>query len=360
MREICVRTSLGTWRFFLAFVVVISHLWAGMIDGPAAYAVWGFFVLSGYLMTLVLTTKYGTATVGLRQFAANRLLRVYPSFIVAVVAGIATILALRPLGIDPAGLNPQFMLPQNTSDWLGNLAMVPFVAQQGLPVPVAAALFVEVWAYALMPLFASSRGAALLGLAVAICANLQFGFGMPTFIPRYGGFATGLMPFAAGAVVYHYRDELRRFASPRLSILAWCGHGLYWLHDVYWPWTYGLWLSIPLSAWVVLSLAEAKSRPAKSGTVDKFPVDKFLGELSYPIYLLHTTVAAWFLPHFGFGRGFTFFAVSFAATLLASWFMLLLVDRPMRLLRFELRPLAMHPVTKAEPYQIHTGRRAVP
>jgi hypothetical protein len=45
MREICVRTSLGTWRFFLAFVVVISHLWAGMIDGPAAYAVWGFFVL---------------------------------------------------------------------------------------------------------------------------------------------------------------------------------------------------------------------------------------------------------------------------------------------------------------------------
>ena len=87
--------------------------------------------------------------------------------------GIATVLALRPLGIDPAGLNPQFMLPQNTSDWFSNLAMVPFVAQQGLPVPVAAALFVEVWAYALMPLFASSRGAAFLGLAVAICANLE-------------------------------------------------------------------------------------------------------------------------------------------------------------------------------------------
>jgi peptidoglycan/LPS O-acetylase OafA/YrhL len=169
------------------------------------------------------------------------------------------------------------------------------------------------------------------------------------------------MPFAAGAVVYHYRDALRRFASPWLSILAWCGHGLYWLHDVYWPWTYGLWLSIPLSAWVVLSLAEAKSRPAESGTVDRFPVDKFLGELSYPIYLLHTTVAAWFLPYFGFGRDITFFAVSFAATLLASWLMLLLVDRPMRRLRFELRPpRAMHPVTKSEPYQIHTGRRAVP
>jgi peptidoglycan/LPS O-acetylase OafA/YrhL len=52
-----VKISLGTWRFFLAFLVAISHLWAGMIDGPAAYAVWGFFVLSGYLMTLVLMTK---------------------------------------------------------------------------------------------------------------------------------------------------------------------------------------------------------------------------------------------------------------------------------------------------------------
>jgi peptidoglycan/LPS O-acetylase OafA/YrhL len=351
MRENRVRAGLGTWRFFLAFVVVISHLWAGMIDGPAAYAVWGFFVLSGYLMTLVLTNKYGTTAARLRQFATNRLLRIYPSFIVAAVLGIATILALRPLGIDPIGLNPQFMLPQNTSDWLSNLAMVPFVAQRGLPVPVAAALFVEVWAYALMPLFASGRGAALLGLAVAICANLQFGFGMPTFIPRYCGFATGLMPFAAGAVAYHYQDYLRSFASPRLSILAWCGHSLYWLHDAYWPWTYGLWLSVPLSAWVVLSLAEVKSRS----------VDKFAGELSYPIYLLHTTVAAWFLPHFGFGRGFTFFAVSFAATLLASWFMLLLVDRPMWRLRFELRSLhAKHPVTKTEPYQIHTGRRTVP
>ena len=256
-----VRIGLGTWRFFLAFVVVISHLWAGMIEGPAAYAVWGFFALSGYLMTLVLTTKYNTAPAGLRQFATNRLLRIYPSYIVAAVLGIATILALRPLGIDPAGLNPQFMLPQNMSDWLSNLAMVPFVPQRGLPVPVAAALFVEVWAYALMPLFASSRGAAILGLAVAISANLQFGFGMPTFIPRYCGFATGLMPFAAGAVVYHYRDALRRFASPRLSVSAWCGHGLYWLHDVYWPWTYGLWLSVPLSAWVVLSLAEAEISP---------------------------------------------------------------------------------------------------
>jgi peptidoglycan/LPS O-acetylase OafA/YrhL len=317
------KIGLGTWRFFLAFLVAISHLWAGMIDGPAAYAVWGFFVLSGYLMTLVLTTRYGNTIGGLRQFAFNRLLRIYPSFLAAGALGIATILGLGCLGIDPSGLNPQFMLPQGIGEWLSNLGMVPFLPQQGLPVPVAAALFVEVWAYALMPLFASGKSAAVLGLAVAFFANLQLGFGMPTFIARYCGFATGLMPFAVGAVVCHYRASLRRFAHPTLSVAVWCLHGLYWLADVYWPWTYGLFVSVPLSAWVVLSLVGSNSGAA----------DKFAGELSYPVYLLHTTVAAWFLPQFGFRRSFMFFAAAFAATLIASWGMLRLIDTPVQRLK---------------------------
>jgi peptidoglycan/LPS O-acetylase OafA/YrhL len=345
------RAGLGTWRFFLAFIVAISHLWVGMIDGPAAYAVWGFFVLSGYLMTLVLRTKYGTSPSGLRQFAINRLLRIYPSFIVAGALGFITILTLRRLNIDPIGLNPQFMLPQTKAEWLGNLSMFPFVAQQGLPVPVAAALFVEVWAYALMPLFAASRAAAFLGLAVAVCANLQFGFGMSTFVDRYCGFATGLMPFAAGAVLCHYRESLRRFVAPVTSTLIWCIHGLYWLHDGNWPWTYGLWLSVPLSGWVVLSLAGARSGS----------FDKAAGDLSYPIYLLHTTVAAWFLPGFGFGRSAGFFALSFVVTLLAAWLMLRLVDRPMQRLRVGIHPARrLAPIIRAEPYEIHTGRRPVP
>jgi peptidoglycan/LPS O-acetylase OafA/YrhL len=269
--------GLGTWRFFLAFLVAISHLWGGMIDGPAAYAVWGFFVLGGYLVTLVLTTRYGIEASGLRRFAFNRLLRIYPSYIAAGAFGIVTILLVRRLGVDPAGLNPQFMLPQTGREWFGNLAMIPFVSQQGLPVPVAAALFVEVWAYALMPLFAQSKAAAYAGFAVSFFVNVQFGFSMDSFTGRYCGFATGLMPFAFGAVVCHHRDSLRWVAWPAVSLLVWCAHGIYWLVDPYWPWTYGLWLSVPLSAWVVLSLADIRS-----GTMDKFA-----GELSYPLYLLH-------------------------------------------------------------------------
>jgi peptidoglycan/LPS O-acetylase OafA/YrhL len=317
------KLGLGTWRIFLALLVAISHLWAGMIDGPAAYAVWGFFVLSGYLMTLVLTTRYGTAADGIRRFVRNRILRIYPMFIVAGALGVATILALRQEGIDPERLNPQFMLPQSVWEWVGNLGMIPFLPTRGLPVPVAAALFVEVWAYMLMPLFARNRSAAILGLAVTAAANLQYGFNVASFDARYCGFATGLMPFAVGSLACHYRASLQRFVAPRLSVLLWCVHALLWLANVYWPWTYGLLVSIPLSGWVVLSLIGAESGRA----------DKFAGDLSYPIYLLHTTVGAWFLPLFGLGRGFAFFVVAFVVTLIASWGMLVLIDRPIQHLR---------------------------
>ena len=64
----------GIYRYGLALCVAISHLWAGTIGGPAAYAVWGFYCLSGYLMTLILNEKYGFSPRGVGRFAANRAL----------------------------------------------------------------------------------------------------------------------------------------------------------------------------------------------------------------------------------------------------------------------------------------------
>lgn len=115
--------GLGTFRFFLAFLVAISHLWKNMLHGPAAYAVWGFFVLSGFLMTLVLTKKYGTTPSGIKHYAFNRFLRIYPSYMLVCIIGIMVLLALR--GSETTVLNPQFYFPKTYADYLHNLFMTP-------------------------------------------------------------------------------------------------------------------------------------------------------------------------------------------------------------------------------------------
>lgn len=309
----------GAWRFLLAFLVAISHLYAGMIHGPAAYAVWGFFVLSGYLMTLVLTTKYGFSPAGLKDYAFNRFLRIFPSYWLVSAIGVVTILYMRSRGVDLLGLNPEFQLPQDTQGWAFVVTLLPVFNRSGMPVPVSSALAVEVGTYILIPLMAISRPAAWLGLLLSFFLNAHYGFASASFGARYSEFLTGLLPFAAGALVCHYRHALSYLVLPRLSVLAWLAHCLIWLYYDPWPWTYGLYSSTLLSAWVVLSLAGVRGGK----------LDGWLGDLSYAVYLIHTTAAAWFLPAMGPSRSMPFFLVSFAVTLALSTLLVIFVERPL-------------------------------
>ena len=150
----------GAWRLFLASLVAASHLWEGMILGYAAYAVWGFFVLSGFLMTFVLTNKYGFDGAGLRTYAFNRFMRIFPLYWLAVIGGVATLWYAGRHGIDLRQINPQFYLPAGTLQWLHVATLFPGFSYGGLPVPVSNALAIEVGYYMLLPLMARSRSAA--------------------------------------------------------------------------------------------------------------------------------------------------------------------------------------------------------
>jgi peptidoglycan/LPS O-acetylase OafA/YrhL len=306
----------GSWRFFLAFLVVISHLWSNMIHGPAAYAVWGFFVLSGFLMTHVLRHKYGPSPQGLKDFAYNRFLRIFPMYAVACVAGALALVVLARAGLQPSSLNPQFIWPTGAREWFTNLTLLP-LPSAGLLVPVSGALAVEVGAYLLLPLMAFSCPAAWIGLILSLLLNASHGFEPGTFAVRYSSFLTSFWVFAAGSLVSHHSQALSRLKLPRISMAVWLLHCLVWLWYDSWPWTYGLYVSVLLSAWVVLSVASQKSSRA----------DVLLGDMSYPIYLFHTVVGAFVLP-LGLGaRSFVFFVCAFVATLAVSWLLVVTIDR---------------------------------
>lgn len=294
-----------------------------MIHGPAAYAVWGFFVLSGFLMTHVLSNKYGFDYAGLKDFAFNRFIRIFPLYWIACALGIVSIFFLPKLGITPSSLNPQFIAPQGSADWFNNITLLPVIGGQGLLVPVSGALAVEIAAYILLPIMASSKQAGWLGLLLSITLNVHHGLHIDSFAVRYSSFLTCFAAFALGSLVCHYRKSLQPFSAPATSFVIWTAHCLVWIWYDQWPWTYGLYVSALLSAWVVLSLSRLETGA----------IDSMLGDLSYPLYLFHTTVAAWVLVFHRQSQSFSFFLISFALTIGLCWLLIVCVDKPVHRLK---------------------------
>ena len=82
----------GAYRTLLALFVVFFHI--GHLPYLGSYAVFGFYVLSGYLMTLVMHTNYGYTLVGMTKYAVNRVLRIYPIYWLACLLSIFAIYLL--------------------------------------------------------------------------------------------------------------------------------------------------------------------------------------------------------------------------------------------------------------------------
>jgi peptidoglycan/LPS O-acetylase OafA/YrhL len=59
---------------------MVIFLHPGGILAIGGYAVFGFYILSGYLMTLIMQKNYGYSRGGVARYAVNRFLRIYLLF----------------------------------------------------------------------------------------------------------------------------------------------------------------------------------------------------------------------------------------------------------------------------------------
>lgn len=299
--------GIGFFRFFLAFLVVISHLYDKFIHGPAAYAVWGFFLISGYFNALVLNKKYNVFS-RLKDYFFNRVLRIYPMYIINALLGIGVLILFYKYNIISNTLNPEFYMPNSAKSILANIFLLPFW-HNGLFVPVSWALCIEFWVYFLMPIIANNKQTAILATILSFIFNLSIGIYPESFTMRYTNFATCLFPFSIGVLVYMYKDSFKRVIFPKISFFTWVLHSLIWIKFPYYPWHIGLYISLVLTAWVVISQSIKIQNK----------VDNVLGGLSYDIYLLHTTIGT-ILIYFFQNRTFYFFLCSYLITILCSLF----------------------------------------
>ena len=247
---------LGTFRFLLALSVALGHL--GTVSGyymmNGRMAVQCFYMVSGFLISLVLSQKYDPSTSeGRWLFYTNRALRIfvpYWSFCLIILIGYAAIyLAFASrFGVMAAGAQywPEMTLPtriylllsnililtQEWSAWLAyqSGAIIP-VSNSDLyaphlgnfqVIPQAWSVSLELMLYAIAPFLVRRHWLVLLTIIIATyllrSAATAYGFDGSGFAYRFFPFEVGL--FLAGALghrAYAYLES-RGLASFPLSL----------------------------------------------------------------------------------------------------------------------------------------------
>ncbi|MEM8729294.1 MAG: acyltransferase [Pseudomonadota bacterium] len=290
----------GLFRTYLALWVVASHLIELHFVGH--YAVHGFFILSGYLMALVMNSVYGYSPRGTATFALNRLLRLLPSYWVVLALTVALILVT---GEEVSRTFRESMyIPTTPRKWLENITMIyadwmPLRVDPRLS-PATWALTIELFYYGLigLGLFRWRTltwivfGLSLTYHIVTILMELSYG-------TRYAFIPAGALPFSIGGLIYHYRFALERW-SPDIRLTYILFIPLFALlpaiavqlrqAGIDYPASGIFYVNMVLNAVAVAWLAKPSQRFESS-------LDRFIGDFSYHIYISHWMTAL-FAAHF--------------------------------------------------------------
>lgn len=342
----------GAFRTYLALIVMTGHLFGP--PGLGRFAVFTFYVISGYLMTTIMHETYGFTIGGRLKFTYNRILRLYPLYWVAVACSITLILiAGQDLLLS---YHNSIYMPTSLGETISNITTI-FISwypnsMQPRLVPPTWALTVEITWYALICLGLSKN------IRIVIAwFNLSVLYHLGTLIfglswqARYYPIAAASLPFSIGAIIYFwYRNDnlltnlLRKKHNILLSLLnlnliVTFGLG-YLLNEKPVILQFGFYMNLVfVSLYIYALLVNKTGMPFV-----KRRLDSFLGNFSYPIYLLHWQVGigvSCFLfeqPFYGFSiAGLAMLLVSIICVFMLSFLLIKLVDEPIAGIRAQIK-----------------------
>ena len=292
---------MGAIRLFLALVVVGAHfqgawlypqlkvaipagVWLGVHGGLAVLL---FYVISGFLISVVLAEKYAADSAGTLGFYRARFIRIFALYWPVVAGGFILMPSIAAAFAAQAGPLQWFTaLFLFGMDW-----HVAFIGWNGTIVFLSQAwtLGAELTFYALAPFILRSARAvlALMAASFALRLAIDFVFGFSQdwsfqFFPSTLGF------FLLGNVAWRAGRRWPGLLNPRLglALLALAAGTL--LYDPYYRWD-------GRQFWIAI-LCFAVALPSVFAATRKNRLLNALGDLSYPIYLIHIVALGVMLP----------------------------------------------------------------
>ncbi len=302
---------LGAARFVLAIIVLTSHLsyfqgnaltrLVEMLDSKAA--VLGFLVISGFSVTSSFDRRHD-------GFLKRRLLRIYPAYIFAIAISIAL-----QIGVGPYHANGIFFEGSGWIEVVGNILLLQMYAVKALNFnPVLWSLSIEVSYYLLLHVLGRPDPRLMF---IAIAVSIVY-FVLPHDLSgskAYQAFeklnmVRCLWPFLIGVA-------LSRYPSTKLYLsAAVLGTAATLLSD---------WTPYPLQ-FVTYLLTIAAIYVAQRGWFRQSIVMDRLGDISYPLYLVHIPTGIFLAAVLGITSPLI---ITFSAIALAS-FVAFVIEKPFR------------------------------
>ncbi len=350
---------MGSFRLLLAIAVVVAHSspLLGLNFTGGIVAVQAFYIVSGFYVSLILNEKYKPGVEGTKLFYSNRFLRIYPIYWTVLLASIGlSFLELHYGNIHTIGtlgnLTAQFsdmsldkklyFLITNVSlvgmDWgyflrfdaehiqaTWNFYVHHPRAYELAFVPQAWTLGIEVMVYIVAP-FIFRRSVVVLLAVVALTTGLRAyaftkGLAGDPWAYRFFPFELGL--FVLGSIAYRAYKTLPVLQN---RYLGWASLAL----------ALGLTFDYPnlstapsivpgfYSGQLLYLLAVFATIPAIFHLSKASKTDRWIGELSYPVYLTQMMVIPLCNGQFGPGNSYPVLG-----SIAVSIVIVLLIDRPL-------------------------------
>jgi peptidoglycan/LPS O-acetylase OafA/YrhL len=283
----------GLFRSFLALLVVMSHL-ADQVFFQlyGMCAVFGFYVISGYLITRILNDVY---LFNLRKFWLNRALRLYPVYLFILIFSWFFILLFRGQANDYFSSWGEV---DGLFEIIKNVLIFPLAIgiRDSVKHPIilpAWSVAVELICYFILSIFSSRsrRNASITFLLSAFwhlfviimraLGNKDWGFD-DIYFPFYAA----MLPFSAGALIFFNYSKLKilqQYLRLDLMLFLWLCIVIF-SHPISEIFKGGFYVVFYLNLFligilVVILVGRNSNR-----------IDKWFGDLAYPIFLSHYIV----------------------------------------------------------------------
>lgn len=292
---------MGFLRIFLAIVVLLFHSPVGLIPRflHPALAVQCFYCISGFYVQLLIYQFQQNGHDWKSAFYKSRILRIFPTYFICLCLlimvspqWISRITSANPYNLAIILFNNIFIVSQDFLRFInmGNMTVLP----------QSWTLSIELMFYFIAP-FILTRNIAWLIIIFTISMTIrlilnQYQLNQHDWL--YGFFPNEIAIFLLGAMGYRFYEKfLSQIHHSNILSLLGAILSSYLIYFYLFKWNqihgggwgnthgvgvlYGYWIALFLTA-ITLPFLFALSKHSK--------IDRYIGELSYPIYLVHFTI----------------------------------------------------------------------